>query len=1796
MDVMESEPSSSNSLQESQPCRPFVFPEIQQATNDFDESLIIGRGGFGKVYKGNITNGSSVVVAAIKRLDTMSNQGATEFWAEVEMLSKLRHCNLVSLFGYCNYEKEMILVYEYMPNGTLEDHLHKLGTPLSWLQRLNICVGAARGLHYLHTGTGIDIGVIHRDVKSSNILLNESWAAKISDFGLSKVGPTNQPSTYVNTLVKGTFGYLDPDYYETGKLTRKSDVYALGVVLLEVLCRKPAVDRSDEEQWLNLARWAQETIKEGNLKHIIDPDIRGQISPKCLKEFVRIIKRCLHNNPQQRSTMAGVLVSLESVLTIQEKFNNSLELAGKTIFGRMADMIPFPSKIENSATANPTPRFEGANVLWLTQPRNTFPKAPSPKSKSRWKFLVALSRSANVNTFKLGLGILKSSGIALVSRNVSALMAPQSSPISSSDSANSSSSSQIMSLPAINLNQVFSVKLDSNNYLIWKNQLLNVVISQGLEGYLDGSKPQPPKFLSIDTTQVNQEYILWGRYNRLIMSWIYSSLSESMLTQIVAFNTAHEIWNSLAQIYSASSLARVTELRTSLQTLKKQGLSITAYIQKLKGICNSLAAIGEPVTREDHLIYLLGGLGREYNAFVASIHTRADKPTVEEVHSLLMSFDYRLETQNAIDQIDMAQANLTHASHASKFKKPFKPNSQFQVRPHVSYRPQSPIPSVLGKPPHRPNIQPWKPSFNPKPQCQICNKPGHTALNCYHRANLSYQPNFTPKNLNTYMVSPDFSSNASRSESGSDWFMDSGATHHFTPDFNAMDLASPYHGCEKVTVSDGKQRTISNIGRKCFSTNSSSIYLNNILHSPSLSHNLVSVSKLCRDNNAFVKFYDDSFLVKDLLTKKTLLQGLLDRGLYRVVIPPPAVSTTISSRRYVSPRAYLTRMADPIIWHQRLGHSAVPVVNHVMRVCNIPAKQCCSSYFCNSCQLAKAHKLPFSISLSRAAAPFDLVYMDVWGPSPKFSIDGFRYFLLVVDDYSRFSWIFCLKSKDEVVSNFAYFQSLIRTQYNSTIKVVQTDGGGEFKPLSPILKSQGTIHRFSCPYTSAQNGRVERKHRHVVEVGLALLAQSSMPLSYWSYAFCTAVHIINRLPTAVLNDHSPFSMLYDKSPDYNHLRVFGCACFPLLRPYNNHKLMFRSTECVYLGPSSAHKGYLCLNKNTGRIYVSRHVIFNEHFFPFSQTFTSPSTPSTSTSNSTPSFCSFSSIPITISSSTPDLPANSTTSSSSLPVSPVSQPSVSPVHPPPSPSVPLMADPSLSPDVVNPTPVSNTHPMITRAKDGIFKPKRLLTGVSTPSVPSTLKQALTDPNWITAMEREISALHQNHTWTLVPKPPNANIVGSKWVYKLKLKPNGDIERYKARLVAKGYSQTEGLDYFETFSPVVKPTTIRIVLSLATAHNWFIRQLDVQNAFLHGDLSEQVYMSQPPGFVDSSNPNLALNWNQFRILSVILVLNLLSKTWGTYNIFWGLKFIVPLMAYISAKPNILKTSSPKHQVTPMAATASLSINDGMPLPDGSEYRSIVGALQYCTLTRPDIAFSVNKVCQFMHAPSDYHWQLVKRILRYLAGTSQHGLFYHAVPDSSLLCYTDADWASCPDDRRSTSGYCIFLGYNLISWSSSKQRVVSRSSTESEYRSLANGTAELMWVQYVLRDLHLSLSRSPLLPCDNIGATYLSSNPVMHSRTKHVEIDYHFVRERVAAGDLTVRYIPAKEQLADCLTKPLPTNQFLSLRTKLTVLPRPMSLRGDVKPIKEKEETTNTSAVSSCTYAATTCIIPSAIPSCT
>jgi hypothetical protein len=224
------------------------------------------------------------------------------------------------------------------------------------------------------------------------------------------------------------------------------------------------------------------------------------------------------------------------------------------------------------------------------------------------------------------------------------------------------------------------------------------------------------------------------------------------------------------------------------------------------------------------------------------------------------------------------------------------------------------------------------------------------------------------------------------------------------------------------------------------------------------------------------------------------------------------------------------------------------------------------------------------------------------------------------------------------------------------------------------------------------------------------------------------------------------------------------------------------------------------------------------------------------------------------------------------------------------------------------------------------------------------------------------------------------------------------------------------------------------------------------------------------------------------------------------------------------------------------------------DATRFRQIVGALQYLTFTRPDICFAVNRVCQFMHAPTDSHWVVVKRILRYLRGTASHGLHITRSSSFALHGFTDADWASSVEDRKSTGGYLVFFDQTPISWKSSKQRTVARSSTEAEYKALADGTAEVIWLQYLLIDLQISFASAPIIWCDNLGATYFSANPVFHARTKHVEVDYHFVRDRVAKKEIQIRFISSRDQLADVFSKPLPTSSFTAFRLKLRVDPPP------------------------------------------
>lgn len=252
--------------------------------------------------------------------------------------------------------------------------------------------------------------------------------------------------------------------------------------------------------------------------------------------------------------------------------------------------------------------------------------------------------------------------------------------------------------------------------------------------------------------------------------------------------------------------------------------------------------------------------------------------------------------------------------------------------------------------------------------------------------------------------------------------------------------------------------------------------------------------------------------------------------------------------------------------------------------------------FCNACHMAKAHKLLFVSHTSIVSQPLELVFSDVWGPSPHISMDGFRYYILFLDAYSKYTWIFPLKNKSDSLQIFIQFRTNVEMLFQLPIISLHTDHGGEFLAFKNYLQHNGISHRFSCPHTHEQNGSVERKHCHVVDLGLALLTYANLPPIFWVEAFLTSTYLINRMPTLSPQHKSPYETLFHTSPSFDHLRVFGSTCFPNLRPYNQHKFSPRSSPCVFLGYAPNHKGYICMDPHTYRKYISRDVLFNEKNF------------------------------------------------------------------------------------------------------------------------------------------------------------------------------------------------------------------------------------------------------------------------------------------------------------------------------------------------------------------------------------------------------------------------------------------------------------------------------------------------------------------------------------------------------------------------------------------------------------------------
>jgi hypothetical protein len=504
-------------------------------------------------------------------------------------------------------------------------------------------------------------------------------------------------------------------------------------------------------------------------------------------------------------------------------------------------------------------------------------------------------------------------------------------------------------------------------------------------------------------------------------------------------------------------------------------------------------------------------------------------------------------------------------------------------------------------------------------------------------------------------------------------------------------------------------------------------------------------------------------------------------------------------------------------------------------------------------------------------------------------------------------------------------------------------------------------------------------------------------------------------------------------------------------------------------------------------------------------------------------------------------------------------------------------------------------------------------------PKNINEAIKDESWVIAMQEELNQFVRNDVWTLVPQPKSQTIIGTKWVFRNKMDENGIVYRNKARLVAQSYNQQEGIEYAETFAPVARLESIRILLAYACAHNFKLFQMDVKSAFLNGVINEEVYVAQPPSFIDFEKPNYV-----YKLKKALYGLKQAPKAWydrlktflvdhkytmglvdntlftkkkdshiiivqiyvddiifgstcqelcvdfskimhdefemsmmGELNFFLGLQIkqiedgiFFNQYKYIKdmLKKFVLEDSKPIK--TPMSMETKLTKDEESESVDSTKYRGMIGSLLYLTASRPDIMYSVCLCARFQEDPKTTHLEAVKRIFRYIKGTTHLGLWYPKGTGIDTIVYADSDHAGDYVDRKRTSGICTFVGHSLTSWFSKKQTALAISKTEAEYISAGKACQQALWKKQALVDYGIQLNDITIL-CDNKGAIDLSKNPVQHARTKHIEIRHHFLRDNVQKGNISIEKVSSEDNIADILTKPLKREPFNLLRLGLGLM---------------------------------------------
>lgn len=1220
------------------------------------------------------------------------------------------------------------------------------------------------------------------------------------------------------------------------------------------------------------------------------------------------------------------------------------------------------------------------------------------------------------------------------------------------------------------------------------------------------------------------------------------SVETSIYVHIQNCSTALEIWTALQKLYEDRGLTRkISLLRNLISTKLEECDNMQEYVDRIISCSHKLTGVGFAITDEWLGAILLAGLTENFRPLIMGIEASGAGISGDTIVSKL------IDAQTA--EKGKGEAFFGHAK-----KKFNKKNNKFNA----------------GK------------------KCYVCGSKEHLSNAC------------DKKKTKTEHAKNAFCALMCESKPN-EWYIDSGASSHMTPHADILTEKRALSSANKIISANNAKMSVQSTGKTVLKLqDASEIEVRNVLHVPELAANLLSVSSIVNSGNS-VLFNSGGCFIRNA-DNALIAQCEQKNGMYKFHAIQEACMA-------------VKQNTDAYTWHRRLGHmnlqsmkkmrdGAVIGINYVEDNNQIKA--------CEVCAKGKQARLPFKTSESRSSSVLELVHSDLVGPMETQSIGHARYILTLIDDYSKKVFVYFLKAKSDALAVLIEFKMLVENQTGRKIKVFRTDNGTEYcsNEFTKFCKANGIQHQLTNAYTPQQNGVAERMNRSLVEKAKCMLFDADLPKSYWAEATNMAAYIINR---SVCNSHdkTPDEIFYGKKVNVADLRIFGSPIMVHVPKEKRKKWDHKSNKLIFVGYDGDTKGYRCIDKATRKLTISRDVIFHENTTP-TKRFAIEDDEDNATNVSEGS------VQVKEDDATnapdcdqvrddddkeqaaekPTIELNSETDESTEFMSGTSNDE----------SITEVAekdDPDYEPDE---TIKEVGHPNVTTRSKGrnFLNPFSFTNYFAFITEPTTVNEALNakdSEKWKEAMGEEMHSHEENNTWSLTELPTDRKAIKAKWVYKSKRDQSGAIIRYKARLVAKGCAQKYGIDYDETYSPVVRHTSIRFLFALAVKKELRVHQMDAVTAFLQGELTESIYMEQPESYSDGTKRVCKLNkaiyglkqagrqWNlkldaalldfglgkskldpcvyyagKMELIVAIYVDDFLIfyKTERTLNEIkkflsstFKMKDIGPAKSCLGININqgddyieLDQTSyindildhygmkDCKPMGTPSDTNQKLSVQTFSPensLVGQVPYQEAVGSLLYLTqATRPDIAFAVNDVSRFNNNHSDIHWKAIKRIFRYLSGTKHYKLKYTRKGLTDLHIYCDADWASDIDKRRSCTGFVAKLSNAAISWQSKRQSTTALSSTEAEYMALSSAVCEVIWIRQLAMEIDQATEKPTLVLCDNESAIKLGQSEAYRPRTKHIDIRFHHLREKVSEKAIELKHISTDLMAADSLTK--------------------------------------------------------------